>query len=86
MLPAYDWSVVRIYPRFLRLIGKTRLGFPAGGIATWTLKATGRLFHSGIPHHAINPIELNMEALAEIQRRFYQDFPPHPQVGRSAPS
>eukprot|EP00240_Pyramimonas_obovata_P001562 CAMPEP_0118927854 /NCGR_PEP_ID=MMETSP1169-20130426/5242_1 /TAXON_ID=36882 /ORGANISM="Pyramimonas obovata, Strain CCMP722" /LENGTH=437 /DNA_ID=CAMNT_0006869711 /DNA_START=69 /DNA_END=1378 /DNA_ORIENTATION=+ len=50
-----------------------------GGIATWTLRATGRLFHSGIPHHAINPIELNMEALAEIQRRFYEDFPPHPQ-------
>ena len=28
---------------------------------------------------AINPMELAMEALKEIQTRFYRDFPPHPQ-------
>ena len=27
---------------------------------------------------AINPLELAMEALREIQSRFYKDFPPHP--------
>lgn len=27
---------------------------------------------------AINPLELAMEALKEIQLRFYRDFPPHP--------
>jgi acetylornithine deacetylase len=26
---------------------------------------------------AINPLELGMEALKEIQSRFYEDFPPH---------
>lgn len=26
---------------------------------------------------AINPLELGMEALKEIQSRFYKDFPPH---------
>jgi hypothetical protein len=30
----------------------------------------------------VNPIELAMEALAAMQRRFYQDFPPHPQEVR----
>lgn len=28
---------------------------------------------------AINPMELAMDALKEIQSRFYRDFPPHPQ-------
>lgn len=27
---------------------------------------------------AINSLELAMEALKEIQSRFYKDFPPHP--------
>ena len=44
----------------------------------WHLKTTGRLFHSGLPHKGINSLELGMEALAEIQKRFYADFPPHP--------
>ena len=47
-------------------------------MAAWTLTATGKLFHSGLPQHAINPIELVSEALAEMQRRFYAQFPPHP--------
>lgn len=48
------------------------------GAIQWTLKATGRLFHSGLPHRGINSLELASEAIAEIQRRFYVDFPPHP--------
>ncbi len=27
---------------------------------------------------AINPMEMLMEALSYIQKRFYEDFPPHP--------
>ncbi|KAM0935426.1 putative acetylornithine deacetylase [Dioscorea sansibarensis] len=49
-----------------------------GGMIAWKLRASGKLFHSGLPHKAINPLELAMEALREIQSRFYKDFPPHP--------
>ncbi|XP_019190972.1 PREDICTED: acetylornithine deacetylase [Ipomoea nil] len=49
-----------------------------GGMIPWKLKVTGKLFHSGLAHKAINPLELAMEALKEIQLRFYKDFPPHP--------
>ena len=42
----------------------------------WTFRAEGRLFHSGLPHKGINSMELAMEAMAYIQNRFYQDFPP----------
>ncbi|CAL9780564.1 unnamed protein product [Musa acuminata subsp. burmannicoides] len=49
-----------------------------GGMIAWRLRATGKLFHSGLPHKAINPLELAMEAFKEIQLRFYRDFPPHP--------
>ncbi|XP_064989870.1 acetylornithine deacetylase-like [Musa acuminata AAA Group] len=49
-----------------------------GGMIAWRLRATGKLFHSGLPHKAINPLELAMEAFKEIQLRFYMDFPPHP--------
>jgi acetylornithine deacetylase len=48
------------------------------GALQWHLKATGRLFHSGLPHRGINSLELVSEALAILQRRFYEDFPPHP--------
>ncbi|KAM5573367.1 acetylornithine deacetylase [Rosa sericea] len=48
-----------------------------GGAIPWKLHVTGKLFHSGLPHKAINPLELAMEALKEIQSRFYRDFPPH---------
>jgi acetylornithine deacetylase len=37
------------------------------------------LFHSGLPHRGINSLELVSEAMAVIQRRFYEDFPPHEQ-------
>jgi len=33
------------------------------GALQWHLKATGRLFHSGLPHRGINSIELVSEAL-----------------------
>ncbi|GMH09219.1 hypothetical protein Nepgr_011059 [Nepenthes gracilis] len=48
-----------------------------GGMIPWRLHVTGKLFHSGLPHKAINPLELAMEALKEIQLRFYKDFPPN---------
>ncbi|GLT91209.1 hypothetical protein SLE2022_091090 [Rubroshorea leprosula] len=49
-----------------------------GGMIPWKLHVKGKLFHSGLPHKAINPLELGMEALKVIQLRFYKDFPPHP--------
>jgi len=48
------------------------------GALTWHLTAHGKLFHSGLPHKTVNPIELGMEALKAIQDRFYRDFPAHP--------
>jgi len=42
----------------------------------WKLKAKGRTCHSSLPHEAVNSLELAMEAVAYIQKRFYQDFPP----------
>jgi hypothetical protein len=42
----------------------------------WTLRAEGHLFHSGLPHKGINSLELGMEAIAYLQKQFYQDFPP----------
>jgi acetylornithine deacetylase len=38
----------------------------------------GKLFHSGLPHKGINSIEMGMDAMNYIQRRFYADFPRHP--------
>ncbi|XP_047322918.1 acetylornithine deacetylase [Impatiens glandulifera] len=49
-----------------------------GGMIPWKLHATGKMFHSGLAHKAINPLELAMEVIKEIQSRFYRDFPPHP--------
>jgi acetylornithine deacetylase len=45
------------------------------GSLQWNLKATGRLFHSGLPHKGINSLELVQEACAELQKRFYATFP-----------
>eukprot|EP00879_Flechtneria_rotunda_P015655 GHRR01016377.1.p1 GENE.GHRR01016377.1~~GHRR01016377.1.p1 ORF type:complete len:309 (+),score=85.20 GHRR01016377.1:574-1500(+) len=53
-----------------------------GGIAAWQLIAHGKLFHSGLPHKSINPIEFLMDAVTEIQKRFYKDFAPHPEEAR----
>ncbi|GBG90733.1 hypothetical protein CBR_g51240 [Chara braunii] len=49
-----------------------------GGMIAWKLRGIGKLFHSGLPHKAINPMEMTMEALNVIQSRFYKDFGPHP--------
>ncbi|EEF42427.1 acetylornithine deacetylase [Ricinus communis] len=49
-----------------------------GGMIPWKLHVTGKLFHSGLAHKAINALELAMDALQEMQSRFYKDFPPHP--------
>ncbi|KAL8489188.1 hypothetical protein ACS0TY_025184 [Phlomoides rotata] len=49
-----------------------------GGEIPWKLHTTGKLFHSGLPNKAINPLELSMEALKVIQTQFYEDFPKHP--------
>ncbi|KAL2643014.1 hypothetical protein R1flu_010601 [Riccia fluitans] len=47
-----------------------------GGMLVWKLKAEGKLFHSGLPHKAINPLEMIQEAFKVIQDKFYTDFPP----------
>jgi acetylornithine deacetylase len=45
------------------------------GSLGWSMKAKGRLFHSGFPHKGINSIELAGMAMDMIQERFYEDFP-----------
>ncbi|XP_038887566.1 acetylornithine deacetylase-like [Benincasa hispida] len=46
-----------------------------GGSIPWSIKTTGKLFHSGMPNKAINALELAMDALKPIQLNFYEDFP-----------
>lgn len=46
------------------------------GAISWVLRTEGKLFHSGLPHRGINSLELGMEALNIVQKRFYEDFPP----------
>lgn len=48
------------------------------GMMSWSIKCTGRLFHSGFPHKGINSIELASEAVNVVQQRFYEEFPPLP--------
>lgn len=43
----------------------------SGGLAQWRLTARGRLAHSGFPHNGVNALELASEAVAFVQRRFY---------------
>ena len=43
-----------------------------GGIVAWSLTAYGKIFHSGFPNKCVNPLELAMDALKEMQTRFYQ--------------
>jgi len=49
------------------------------GSFTWHLKATGKLFHSGLPHKGINSLEMANAACARMQDRFYEEFPAVPQ-------
>ena len=37
-------------------------------MTAWELTATGKKFHSGFPHKAINPITLANQAVAHIQK------------------
>lgn len=53
-----------------------------GGMLSWKLRATGKLFHSGLPHKTVNSMELAMEGLKEIQKRFYAQYPAHPMEAR----
>lgn len=48
------------------------------GSTQWQLSAKGKPFHSGLPHKGINAIELAMDAVSYIQKKFYQDYPRHP--------
>lgn len=48
------------------------------GNTQWQLTATGKLFHSGLPHKGINAVELAMDAISYIQSNFFNDFPRHP--------
>mmetsp|Transcript_6748 Transcript_6748/g.12459 ORF Transcript_6748/g.12459 Transcript_6748/m.12459 type:complete len:503 (+) Transcript_6748:60-1568(+) len=52
------------------------------GAIQWHLRAHGKRFHSGLPHMAINPIELANDALAQMQARFLKDFGPVPEEKR----
>merc|ERR1719215_1146867 len=52
------------------------------GTMSWSVTAKGRLFHSGFPHKGINSIELVSDAMAVIQERFYDNFPPTPEEER----
>ena len=45
----------------------------------WHLKAVGKLFHSGLPHKGVNALELCNAAVAELQKRFYEEFPEKPE-------
>jgi acetylornithine deacetylase len=49
-----------------------------GSAVSWQLKANGLQGHSGLPHKAINAINLGYEATIEIANRFHKKFPPHP--------
>jgi acetylornithine deacetylase len=48
------------------------------GAIQWQLKVTGKLFHSGLPHKGVNAIEMGMDAIAFVQKKFFADFPRHP--------
>lgn len=47
------------------------------GMIQWKLKASGKLFHSGLPHKGINAIEFGMDSINYIQSKFFKDFPRH---------
>ena len=54
------------------------------GMVPWQLKAKGKLFHSGLPHQAVNPMEMCMEAVKYMQDRFYQVLHPSTALAASA--
>lgn len=48
------------------------------GVIPWKMECHGRLFHSGLPHKAINSIEMATDVLNYIQAKFYSEFPRDP--------
>jgi acetylornithine deacetylase len=44
------------------------------GMCAWQVTVSGKKFHSGLPHKGINSIELAMEVVQYLQKRFYEDF------------
>lgn len=48
------------------------------GSVQWQMKVKGKPFHSGLPHRGINAIEMAMDAVSYVQRKFYEQFPRHP--------
>lgn len=81
-VPSFGWTlltVIRVWVRWIVIIILLIISLCLTGTASavmWTLRAEGRLFHSGLPHKGINSMELAMEAMAYIQKKFYLDFPP----------
>jgi len=47
------------------------------GCVQWQLTVTGKAFHSGLPHHGINPIEMAMDTVQYLQKQFYKVFCTH---------
>jgi acetylornithine deacetylase len=50
----------------------------SGTMIPWKLTFLGKRGHSGLPHNAINPILIAIEALRYILSQFHRDFPTHP--------
>jgi acetylornithine deacetylase len=50
----------------------------SGTMIPWKLTFFGKRGHSGLPHNAINPILIAIEALRYILYQFHRDFPTHP--------
>lgn len=66
-------------PLFWVDVAESRPCIGTGGIASWSLRATGKLGHSGMPQQSINSLELITEAVSELQKRFYARWPAHAQ-------
>ena len=47
------------------------------GNLQWRMKVSGKLFHSGLPHRGINSIEMAMDAVSYVQKKFFDDFERH---------
>ncbi len=44
------------------------------GALTWELQFTGKTFHSGLPHKAINTIELANEVCKMLSTKFHEKY------------
>lgn len=68
---------IHAYMRYVSIDSKV---YPLGtaGATQWQLKVKGKVFHSGLPHKGINSIEMAMDAVSYIQKKFFAAFPRHP--------